>query len=181
MQTIAEGDLRQVAVLFRRYRDPIFGYLVQQTRGNRRVAEDLLQDSFERLIKYRKSYRYGSSFRAWLFTIARNRLHDWRKQRQRQREQEEEVFFALPPGTGPYGQVDTSSLDRMVEQEEALDRAKALAQLPDNYREVVDLAWKRGLKYAEIAEVLQTTESNVKVRMHRACKQLKTNYFKIHS
>lgn len=174
MQAIVAGDLQQVADLFRRYREPIFGYLMQQTRGNRRLAEDLLQDSFERLIKYRKSYREGSSFRAWIYTIARNQLQDWRRQNQRQKDREQALFFVLP-------QVDPSSLDSIVRQEEARDRAKALAQLPDNYREVVDLAWKRGLKYAEIAQILQTSEANVKVRMHRACKQLRVNYHKIHS
>ncbi len=96
MQAIAAGDLPQVAALFRRYRDPVFGYLMQQTRGNRKVSEDLLKDSLERLIKYRKSYRTGSSFRTWLFTIARNRLRDWQQQSKRQREREEEVAFALP-------------------------------------------------------------------------------------
>lgn len=55
----------------------------------------------------------------------------------------------------------------------------ALAALSDTYREVVDLAWKRGLKYAEIGEVLGISEANVKVRIHRATKQLRVNYAKL--
>ena len=43
----------------------------------------------------------------------------------------------------------------------------------------MDLVWKRGLKYAEIGEVLGISEANVKVRIHRATKQLRLNYAKL--
>ena len=64
----------------------------------------------------------------------------------------------------------------LEEEDPGPDCRRALAALPDNYRVVVELAWQRNMKYADIATVLDTTEANVKVRMHRACKQLRANY-----
>lgn len=72
-----------------------------------------------------------------------------------------------------------SAQDEWEDRETHGQSQRALAALPASYREVVDLAWKRGLKYAEIAEVLGITESNVKVRMHRATKQLQVTYAKL--
>ncbi|MEM6769075.1 MAG: sigma-70 family RNA polymerase sigma factor [Bacteroidota bacterium] len=169
MQQVAAGDIRQLGELYARHKQPLFGFLCGRT--DRETAQDLLQNTFERVIKYRNSYK-GPSFRTWLFTIARNTLHD------RQR-----AAGKLPVKNG----VDLAQLKHLVpsydtEMERAETRAQskaALASLPDAYREVIDLAWKRGLKYAEIAAVLGISEANVKVRVFRATKQLRLNYAKL--
>ena len=67
----------------------------------------------------------------------------------------------------------------MERQETRVQSQSALAALPVGYREVIDLAWKRGMKYAEIAAVLGISEANVKVRVFRATKQLRLNYAKL--
>lgn len=169
MQQVAGGDVRQLGELYARHKQPLFGFLCGRT--DRENAEDLLQMTFERVIKYRGSYK-GPSFRAWLYTIARNTLHD------RQR-----VEGRLPVKNG----IDlagltslTPSYESTLEQKETRKQSElALAALPAGYREVVDLAWKRGMKYAEIATVLGISEANVKVRVFRATKQLRINYAKL--
>jgi RNA polymerase sigma factor (sigma-70 family) len=171
MQSVADGDLAQLGELYGRYRDQLYGFLVQRTRdaGN---AEDLLQVTFERILKYRQSYRSGNSFRAWMYAVARNALTDQQKQNGRMPQRNGVDLGQLPLAT-PSAQ--TEWMDR-----ETRDQGKAaLEALPVGYREVVDLAWKRGLKYQEIAEVLGITEANVKVRMYRATKQLRVNYQKL--
>ncbi|MEM9258217.1 MAG: sigma-70 family RNA polymerase sigma factor, partial [Bacteroidota bacterium] len=135
------------------------------------VAEDLLQAVFERVIKYRNSYK-GPSFRSWLYAIARNALHD-RQRREGRMPRKNGVDLGELPLTTP--SVESDWEDRETRNQSLA----ALAALPANYREVVDLAWKRGLKYAEIAAVLGISEANVKVRMYRATKQLKVNYAKL--
>ncbi|MEL6392009.1 MAG: RNA polymerase sigma factor [Bacteroidota bacterium] len=174
MQQLAADRLSAAAELFRRYRDPIFGYLYRRCLGNRQLAEDVLQDCFERVIKYRHGFRSGYSFRSWVFTIARNCHQDRVKRQQLRSKTESDAAFGLP-------QVGDHSLNRMIATEEADQRREAWKALPGKYREVVDLAWSQGLKYAEIAEVLGLSVANVKVRMHRACKQLKANYHELES
>jgi len=172
MQSVASGDLEQLTELYRRYRDPLYGFLLRRA-NEPALAEDLLQATFERLIKYRSSFK-GPSFRAWLYAIARNVLHDQQKKAER-----------LPRKNGvDLGQLPLTSPSAHYawEARETRDQSQAaLAALPANYREVVDLAWKRGLKYAEIAATLGITEANVKVRMYRATKQLQINYAKLNA
>ncbi|MEM9525593.1 MAG: sigma-70 family RNA polymerase sigma factor [Bacteroidota bacterium] len=170
MQAVAAGDLQQLSQLYRRYRDPLYGFLLRRA-NEPAVAEDLLQAVFERVIKYRSSYK-GPSFRSWLYAIARNALHD-RQRREGRMPRKNGVDLGELPLTTP--SVESDWEDREIRSQSLA----ALAALPANYREVVDLAWKRGLKYAEIAAVLGISEANVKVRMYRATKQLKVNYAKL--
>jgi RNA polymerase sigma-70 factor (ECF subfamily) len=162
MRQVATGTLGSLAPLYERYKSPLLGFLVNRTGNDRATAEDLLHATFERIIKYRESWGGGQSFRAWAFTIARNVHYDHCRK------------------TGRMPLTDTSELQTVAAEPVASDAGPdcgaALAALPDNYRVVVELAWKRDMKYAEIARILGTTESNVKVRMHRACKRLRANY-----
>lgn len=170
MQAVAGGDLQQLSELYRRYRDPLYGFLLRRA-NEPAVAEDLLQAVFERVIKYRNSYK-GPSFRSWLYAIARNVLYDRQRKEGRMPRQNGVDLGELP--------LATPSVESDWEDRETRSQSlAALAALPANYREVVDLAWKRGLKYAEIAAVLGISEANVKVRMYRATKQLKVNYAKL--
>ena len=160
MQRVAAGQLPELAPLYERYKGPLLGFLLNRGQLDRPAAEDLLHTVFERIIKYRESWRAGQSFRTWAFTIARNVHLDHCRLTGRMPLTDDYDFTALP-----------------LEEEEAPTNCRsALAALPDNYRIVVELAWQRNMKYADIARVLDTTEANVKVRMHRACKQLRANY-----
>ncbi len=171
MAAASEGKLEHLSELYRRYRRPLFGYFINQGVATD-LAEDLLQATFERVIKHRETYRIGGSFRSWVFAIARNAMY---KQHQRagridikQDVQPASLALSAPCAQTQWEQRETGS-----------QTLAALAALPDAYREVVDLAWKRGLKYAEIATVLNISEANVKVRVHRAVKQLRVNYAKL--
>ncbi|MCP9236907.1 RNA polymerase sigma factor [Lewinella sp. JB7] len=161
MERVADNRLDCLAPLYERYKSPLLGFLLNRTNGDRATAEDLLQATFERIIKYRTSWRTGQNFKTWAFTIARN-VHRDRCRREGRMPLSDDFEFGDLPLESP--------------EEAPTDCRAALAALPDNYRIVVELAWQRNLKYADIARVLDTTEANVKVRMHRACKQLRANY-----
>ncbi|MEL6357854.1 MAG: sigma-70 family RNA polymerase sigma factor, partial [Bacteroidota bacterium] len=172
MAAVAHGELERLAELYQRYRSPLFGYLYRQVKGDRSLAEDVLQDTFERIIKYRASYRPNSSFRAWIYTLARNACND-RLRKANRLPCDSDISPKDLPLTTP------SILQDLLQKEEIQRVKKALNNLPDKYREVIDLAWKRKMKYAEIGELLSLSEANVKVRVHRAIKHLKANYQKI--
>ena len=161
MQRVAAGRLTELAPLYARYKSPLLGFLFNRGSLDRATAEDLLHTVFERIIKYRASWRAGQSFRTWVYTIARNVHHDHCR------------LVGRMPLADAY---DLSDLPLEEEGELPTDCRGALAALPDHYRVVVELAWQRNMKYAEIARVLDTTEANIKVRMHRACKRLRANY-----
>lgn len=173
MMAVADGDLKQLGELYRRYRQPVYGFLLQRVRVPA-TAEDLLQETFERIIKYRTSFQAGKTFRSWLYTIARNVWHDRLRKDGR-----------LPINNGvdvnALCLISPSSHSDWEARETGQQSLAALAALPESYREVIDLAWKRGLKYAEIAAVLGISEANVKVRMHRATKKLRENYAKLNT
>ena len=71
MRALADGELDAAAVLFRRYQVPLFNFFLRLGFA-REMSEDLTQTVFERVIKYRESYREGMSFRTWVYQIARN-------------------------------------------------------------------------------------------------------------
>src|ERR1044071_8050137 len=76
MHAVREGDLAKLGSLFDRYHLPLFDFLNRMT-GNRHAAEDLVQEVFLRVLKYRASYRDGSPFEPWVFRIARNARADY--------------------------------------------------------------------------------------------------------
>ena len=75
MEAVKNGNLREATLLFERYNKRIFHFLARMTM-DRDLAEDLTQNVFLRIIKYRLTYREGASFQAWIYQIARNVFSD---------------------------------------------------------------------------------------------------------
>src|SRR5690348_11086601 len=71
MQEVREGDVGKLETLFDRHHRALFHYFLHLT-SNRALSEDLVQDVFFRILKYRHTYQPETSFRAWLFQIGRN-------------------------------------------------------------------------------------------------------------
>src|SRR5690349_4034367 len=75
MEAVKNGNLQQASVLFERYNKRIFNFLARMTM-DREVAEDLTQNVFLRMIKYKNSYREGNKFQSWIYQVARNVFSD---------------------------------------------------------------------------------------------------------
>ena len=80
MRAVRDGDVSQLGQLFERYHARLFEFLNRMT-GNRVAAEDLVQDVFVRILKYRGTYRDDGRFETWLFRIARNARADYFRRR----------------------------------------------------------------------------------------------------
>src|ERR1041385_6947124 len=76
MSAVKNGDLEKLGVLFERHHRVLFDFFAKMI-GSRMIAEDLVQDVFFRILKYRRTFRYGSHFKAWMFHIARNARADY--------------------------------------------------------------------------------------------------------
>src|ERR1700719_2076504 len=71
MAEVSGGRVARLAVLFERHHRALFRYFVSMN-GDRELAEDLVQDVFFRMLRYRTSYDPSQSFTAWMYQIARN-------------------------------------------------------------------------------------------------------------
>ncbi len=165
MQRVKSGDIKQLSVLFDRYHLKLYNFFIRMTR-NESLSKDLTQSVFERIIRYRKSFRDGLNFRTWMFQIARN-LH---KDHYRLNKVGIDHSVAVSDLHLPEENLRTEYLDREL-QVKHLERA--IVHLKLEYREVMLLAWTENLPYKEIGEILDISEANVKVRMHRAIKKLR--------
>jgi len=169
MQKVRDGDLAKMAVLFERHHRALFRYFLRLT-GNRELGEDLVQDVFFRMLKYRHTFQDGSAFTAWMYQVARNAHLDG----VRKAAPEEPVeMYAEPRSPEP----DPSEILRRRQDVKLLRRA--LAALPVEKREVLVLSRFQNLKYDQIAEILECDVGTVKVRVYRAIRALSQIFFEL--
>lgn len=171
MMKVKQGDLDKLGLLFERYNRPLFSYFYRMCREPQ-LSEDLVQSVFERMLKYRGTYSGSGAFTTWMFSIARNAHIDHYRKIQRNGEtshfNEEQLESASPE----YGDLNEQNSKKLILE-------KALDLLDEDKREVIILSRYEGLKYQEIAEIQQTTEGAIKVKMFRAMKELKDVVLKL--
>jgi len=168
------GDASALEILFRRYRRPVFGWLLQ-AMGNRAEAEDLYQEVWLRIVRGASSYTVGS-FRSWLWRIVRNGLIDHARKRQLLLTLDE----PLSDEEGSEAQVDVladpsfvSALEKMEAEERRVQLRAAIASLSMPLREVVLLRIEGELSFQEIADLLGLKLGTVLARMHHAVRRIK--------
>ncbi len=164
MSQVRDGDVEKLGTLFERHHVRLFNFFLRMT-GDRVVAEDLVQEVFVRMLKYRKSFRARGEFSAWMFALARNVSADHFGRRGRAETAGEEELAALP-AKGPLQ-------PEQLEMAESLERLRAaLLKLPDEKRELLLLTRSGGLTHEQIGRILGCSAGAVKVRVHRALRQL---------
>jgi RNA polymerase sigma-70 factor (ECF subfamily) len=163
---VRDGAGEMLGVLFDRYQTPLFNFYSKLT-GDRTLSEDLVQEVFLRILKYRQSYRPGTPFRSWIYQIARNARVDHFRKFPHQTALEPEM---LPP---------VLPRDSAQENQEAQLLQRALMQLPEEKREILLLCRFQELKYQEIAELLGCELATVKTRIHRALLELRKAFHQL--
>jgi RNA polymerase sigma-70 factor (ECF subfamily) len=170
MQAVRDGEVARLGVLFERYHAALFDYLSRVT-GNRVAAEDLVQDVFVRVLKYRATWRGDGSFETWIYRMARNARADYFRRRPPLDPLEGAALERPEPSPGP-----------LVRLEAHRDRERlrqALLRLRDDRRELIVLARYRGLAHERIADILGIEVGAVKVRLHRAMRELRDVYLQL--
>lgn len=163
------GNNEAMSEIFQRYQKPMFNFFLKLT-GNYTESDDFLQEVFYKIIQSRDSYRAGSNFRAWIYTIAKNLYRDHLRTH-RMHVHLDEVEDTL---------TDNSSTDEtLLWSEEQKLIHKALKRLPENKQQVLVLSRFQQLKYEEISEIMNISISSVKVTVFRALKELKANYLEL--
>lgn len=172
MLAVRDGELDALGELFERHHGPLFGFLVKLT-GQRPAAEDLAQTVFQRMLKYRHTYREDGRFTAWMYHLARRCAADHFRR----------------AGTAPHATDPADLHDHADDAPHAAHHAAArddhallhaaLAQLDRDDREVLLLARFQELSFAEIAGILECSVGAAKVRAHRALGALREIYVRL--
>jgi len=124
---------------------------------NRHDADDLVQDAVVRMLKSADRFQPGTNFKAWAFTILRNRfLNEFVAKRRLTREMDE----------GELERVMVSA--RQEEGLELSDFQRIFHRLPEDHRSILTLVAGTGLPYEDVARVLNCAVGTVKSRVHRA-------------
>ena len=170
MRAVRGGDVARLGLLFERYHRPLFDFLARMT-GDRAAAEDLVQDVFVRILKYRATFQDEGRFETWMFRIARNARTDWFKRRRNPEDVLDEAANHQCPAV--------ATDERLAREGDVARLERALLMLRDDKRELIVLARYRGMKHEAIAEVLGVEAGTVKVRIHRAMKELREIFFRL--
>lgn len=160
MAKVAQGNLDVLKILFNRHHKHVFNFLHKMC-GDKMLSEDLTQEVFYKLMKYRSSYNNGK-FISWLFTIARNSMN---------------THFRRVSKN--YEDVDTIDYKLVIQEEEKEDYSDlhlAINKLEPSDRELVILNRFQEIKYEELAQIVGSTPGAVKTKVSRALKKLKTIY-----
>jgi RNA polymerase sigma-70 factor, ECF subfamily len=178
MLAFRAGDARAFEVLVRRHRTPVFNFILRFT-SHRARAEDVLQETWLKVVRSAPEYEAKAKFTTWLYTIARNLCVDSaRKESYRQAASLEAPATGAEGGEGrPLGE---ALPDEGMSPERGAYNARvrlllerALASLPEEQREVFVLREYSGIPFKEIAEVTGVSENTVKSRMRYALEGLR--------
>jgi RNA polymerase sigma factor (sigma-70 family) len=166
MRQVRGGRTAALATLFERHHARLYGYCLRMT-GSRATAEDLVQDVFMKMLKYKATFKDDSELVPWMFGIARNSCLAHLKRRANDHVPVAQHVEEVAADDAPDEPHDDRESD-LVRQ--------ALLRLPAERREVLVLSRFEYKSYDEIARVLDCSVGAVKVRVHRAMKQLREIY-----
>lgn len=172
MLKVKSGEVEKLGVLYHRYKRRLFGFFHRMT-FDVAASEDLVQNVFMRILKYKHSYQDQGNFESWIFQLARNVHKDYLKKNNRYRFQEDMTLWESELKEAHDGEKE------MQQKEEEQYLALALRALSAEKRELIEMTRFQQMKYSQVASILGITESAVKVRMHRILKELKENYLKL--
>ncbi|MBX0289315.1 RNA polymerase sigma factor [Hymenobacter sp. HSC-4F20] len=172
MLQVKAGQIEKMGLLFERYHRALFAFFYH-ANGHSAASEDLVQNVFYRMLKYRHTFTGEGEFRTWMYHLARNVLADAAKKHKASRYHQDVADW-----TEKIAGASTADGSLQQAQDVALLH-RALARLSPDQREVLVLSRFQELKYEQIAQLLDTTVGAVKVRAHRALCQLKEIYLKL--
>ena len=167
-----DGDEAAFRELVNRYKNSLYSFL-KQFLNHRDMVEDAFQETFLQVFTSRASFDTSRPLRPWLFTIAANKAKDALRKRQR--------TAATPIGTiadaqemsfddvlNTFTADDTMPYEVLQKNETASRVAQVIADMPENLREILILAYFNKFSYKQMANILSIPIGTVKSRLHTA-------------
>lgn len=165
MARVRDDDRDAFAVLVKRHQKMLLNFFARS--GVQYDYEDLVQQTFLRLYRYRDRYVASAKFTTFLFLLARQVWIDELRRRKRH----EKLVAGLAAEPQPE-HIDPEAADATASG--VMDLSRAVASLPEGLRMVVELGVYQELPYAEVAEILGIPVGTVKSRMFNALAKLRT-------
>ncbi|CAH1199469.1 MULTISPECIES: RNA polymerase sigma factor [Paenibacillus] len=140
------------------------------------AAEDIIQEAFIKIIKNKPVFEDEAKLKAWLKVVTRNTAINYLRKNKKNRNQldVDGVFIDMEAMNQTSASVETTVETQMMQ--ESIEHY--LAQLKPEYRVLVEMRWKQGLSYREMADLLDTSEEIVKQRLFRARGSIKKQLHK---
>lgn len=164
------GDHVAFSICFDRYYAPLCYFAKGFLPGSPAIAADVVQDAFERLWERHADFGQEASIRSFLYVTVKNAIMDMHRHDRVVRKHSE-----MQSGET---EMQETMLERMIEAEMLADVHRALQQLPEGCRSVLNLGYFHGLRNAEIARQLQVSVNTVKSQKMRAIRLLKELFAK---
>lgn len=168
MLKVKEGEIHKLGLLYERYKKRLFGFFFQMNK-NVSLSEDLVQNVFIRVLKYKHTFHEESKFITWIFQIARNEMYDDFKKSKKEKHDDIETFS--------YYLNSEKNIENDIEKaENKINLKKAIEKLPTEKKELIVLSKIKELKYKEVGEIVGCSEGTARTKVHRAMNDLKEIY-----
>jgi len=170
MLAYRDGDVAAFEILYRRYRGPMYRYLLRQC-GSAAVAEELFQDVWMKLIQVRERYQVKASFSTFVYHMAHNRLID----HYRKHKGIVPASYDESDNEGGNTQADSApSVEAQTDRRRKLqDLLQAISALPEAQREAFLMREESGMSIEEIAEATGVNPETAKSRLRYALNKLR--------
>ncbi len=156
-----DGDNKSLAILVKRWHKKLVAYCYKQT-SDMEVSKDLVQESWQAIIKGIRTLKDPAKFRVWAFRIVHNKVVSWIRVVQKERRMEQDVI---------------NETDLAIEEEPDFGPIRrAVSQLPENQKIILTLFYHHNYSVQEIAEILKLSKGTVKSRLFYARQKVKEYY-----
>jgi RNA polymerase sigma-70 factor (ECF subfamily) len=170
MFQVKAGQLDKLATLFENNKVQLLNYFIRKG-NNRALSEDLVQETFMRVLAYRTSFSGSSTFKSWMYGIARNTVAEHYRKNKNQ---------ALNCDMDDEELTNEQTLGEEFETEQQTAFFnKSLASISPEDREIIILSRFQQLNYQEISTLLDCNLNTLKSRMRNAVSKLQMNYQKL--
>ncbi len=171
INAINSGQMELFHTLVEKYSSRLYNFGLKMCKDTQ-DAEDMVQDTFLNVFKYIKDFRFETKFRNWLYRVAtstcikKKRRSKYAPHRDLSLEEFAERESAAASDETPLWAAQP--LDSLLNHELGETLRDAIHKLPENYRLVLVLRDIEGFSTGEAAQILNLSEANIKVRLHRA-------------
>ena len=161
MEKIKGGEVDPLGILYDRHKDTLFNYFLRTTY-NYEASNDLLMDTFERVYKYRHTFKQGHTFRPWLYRITNNLIKD---------------HFKKTSKSGTLEHLSQSLTDESSDKVFDLKNDQellyaAMQQLPPRERSIINMYYLLEFPYESIAEIENISINTARIIVCRGLKKL---------
>lgn len=160
----------EFTTLYQKYKNPIFSYIFYLA-GDRSVAEEICQDVFLKVYLNIAKFEGRSSFKTWIYTIARNTYFDYARKKKKEvaiEDLENYTKELADRGMGPEDYVTKNVTKELIK--------KTLNQINEKYRMLLILRDIQNLSYKEISEITELELNTVKVGIYRGRREFQKIY-----